>query len=68
VKAGRPACRRGRSGEILHAVQDQVHAGDGGGHVVALLAVEAACGARRRFALDLVQAEINMPPVPQVGS
>ncbi len=42
-------------GEVLHAVQHQVHAGDGGGHVVALLAVEAQGAVLAAAALDLVQ-------------
>ena len=54
--------------EVLDAVQDEVHPGDGRGDVVELLAVEAerAVSPPRRF--TSASAEMSMPPVPQVGS
>ncbi len=53
---GRPLQRvAADDGEVLDAVQHQVHARDGGGHVVALLPVEAQGAVLAAAALDLVQ-------------
>jgi hypothetical protein len=47
--------------EVLHAVQHQVHPGDGGDHVVALLP-------EKPQPTVLAAAALHMRPVPQVGS
>ena len=54
--------------EILDAVQKAVHAGDGRGHQVPLLPVELERAVLAARALQFVQRESSMPPVPQVGS
>ena len=54
--------------EVLHAVQEQIHAGDGRGDEIALLPVELERAVFAAGALHFVNAEISMPPVPQVGS
>jgi hypothetical protein len=54
VKAGLQRIAAGDV-EVLHAVQHQVHAGDGGGHVVALLPVQAQGAVLAAAALHLIQ-------------
>ena len=54
--------------EVLDAVQEEVHAGDGAVMRLQLLPVEArACGAPP-WRRSSTAAEMSMPPVPQVGS
>ena len=55
--------------EVGHAVQDEVHAGDGRGDVDGVPGRRGRwCGCRRSLRFTSARHEINMPPVPQVGS